>query len=76
MDYSDTTKGSRRGKALARKSRLKRAGLLVKETSQKKPVPKCLACGIQGHSLWDCWCLFKDKRPIGVTIEDTCIEKA
>jgi len=75
MDHSDTTKGSRRGKASARKSRLKRAGLLVEETSQKKPAPECLACGIRGHSLRDCWCLFEDKRPIGVTIEDTRIEK-
>ena len=52
-DHSDT-KGSRRGKASARKSRSKRAGTLVdEETSYKKPTPKCLACGIQGHSIWD-----------------------
>ena len=77
MDYSNTTKGLRRGKALVYKSRLKRAGTLVdKETSYKKLIPKCLAYGIQGHSLWDCWCLFKDKRPIGVTIKDTRIKKA
>ncbi len=75
-DHSDTTKGSRRGKASARKSRLKRAGSLVEETSQKKPTPECLACGIRGHSLRDCWCLFKDKRPAGVTIKDTHIKKA
>jgi len=50
-DYS-TTKGLQRGKALARKSRLKRAGTLVdEEISYKKLTPKCLACGIQGHSL-------------------------
>ena len=53
-DHSDTTKGSQRGKALARNRRLKRAGTLVdKETSYKKPTPKCLAYGIQGHSLRD-----------------------
>ena len=75
-DHSDTTKGSRRGKASARKSRLKRAGSLVEETSQKKPTPECLACGIRGHSLRDCWCLFKDKRPAGVMIEDIYIKKA
>ena len=76
-DHSDTTKGSRRGKASARKSRSKRARTLVdEETSCKKPIPECLACGIRGHSLRDCWCLFEDKRPAGVTIEDTRIEKA
>jgi hypothetical protein len=52
MDHSNTTKGLQRGKALVRKSRLKRAGTLVdKETSYKKPTPKYLAYGIRGHSL-------------------------
>ena len=52
MDDSNTTKGSRRGKALVCKSRSKRAGTLVdKETSYKKLTPKCLACGIRGYSL-------------------------
>jgi hypothetical protein len=46
------------------------------ETSYKKPIPKYLACRIQGHSLWDCWCLFKDKRPIGVIIRDIRIKRA
>ena len=46
------------------------------KTSYKKLIPKCLAYGIRGHSLWDYWCLFKDKRPTGVTIGDTRIEKA
>jgi hypothetical protein len=46
------------------------------ETSYKKPIPKCLACGIRGHSLWDYWCLFKDKRSIGVTIGDIRIKRA
>jgi len=47
-----------------------------KETSYKKPTPKCLVCRIQGHSLWDYWCLFKDKRPVGVIIGDICINRA
>jgi hypothetical protein len=47
-----------------------------KETSYKKPTPKCLACGIRGHSIRDCWCLFKDKRPIGVIIGDVYIKRA
>ena len=46
-----------------------------KETSCKKPIPKCLACGIRGHSIWDYWCLFKDKRPIGVIIRDIRINR-
>jgi len=76
-DYSSTTKGSQRGKALVRKSYLKRARTLVdKEMSCKKLIPKCLACGIRGHSIWDYWYLFKDKRPAGVMIGDTYIKKA
>ena len=47
-----------------------------KETSCKKPTPKCLACGIQGHSIWDYWYLFKDKRPVGVIIGDVRINRA
>jgi len=47
-----------------------------KETSYKKLIPKCLVCGIRGHSIWDYWCLFKDKRPVGVIIGDAHIKKA
>ena len=47
-----------------------------KETSYKKPIPKCLAYRIRGHTIWDYWCLFKDKRPIGVIIGDTRIKRA
>jgi len=47
-----------------------------KETSYKKPTPKCLACGIRGHSLQDYWCLFEDKRPAGVIIGDARINRA
>jgi len=47
-----------------------------KKTSCKKLTPECLACGIRGHSLWDCWCLFKDKRPAGVIIGDARINRA
>jgi len=47
-----------------------------KETFYKKLIPKYLACGIRGHSIRDYWCLFKDKRPIGVIIGDTRIKRA
>jgi hypothetical protein len=51
MDYSNTTKGPRKG-TLARTRRLKRAGSLVdKETSRKKLLPVYLACKKRGHSL-------------------------
>ena len=43
--------------------------------SYKKPIPECLVYRIQGHSIWDCWCLFKDKRPAGVTIGDAYIKR-
>ena len=46
------------------------------ETFYKKPIPKCLACGIQGYSIWDYWYLFKDKRPIEVIIRDIYINRA
>ena len=51
IDYSNTTKGLRKG-TLARTRYLKRAGLLVdKEISYKKLLPVCLAYKKQGHSL-------------------------
>jgi hypothetical protein len=51
MDYSNTTKGLRKG-TLARTRRLKRAGLLVdKEMSHKKLLPMYLACKKRGYSL-------------------------
>jgi len=75
MDYSDTTKGLGKG-TLACTRRLKRARSLVdKETSRKKLLPVCLAYEKRGHSLWDYWYLFKDKRPKGVTIGDARIKR-
>jgi hypothetical protein len=51
MDYSNTTKGLRKG-TLARTRRLKRAGSLVdEETSRKKLLPIYLACKKRGYSL-------------------------
>jgi len=44
--------------------------------SCKKPTPECLVCEIQGHSIWDYWCLFEDKRPAGVIIKNACIKRA
>ena len=43
--------------------------------SCNKPTPKCLACRIQRHSIWDYWCLFKDKRPVRVIIRNTHIKR-
>ena len=47
-----------------------------KEMFYKKPTPKYLVCGIQRHSIWDCWCLFKDKKPAGVIIGNIYIKRA
>jgi hypothetical protein len=75
MDHSNTTKGPGKGTS-ARTRRSKRAGSLVdEETSRKKLLPVCLACEKRGHSLQDCWYLFKDKRPEGVTIGDARIKR-
>jgi hypothetical protein len=75
MDYSNTTKGLGKG-TLAYTRCLKRARLLIdKEISHKKLIPVYLACEKQGHSLQDYWYLFKDKRPEGVIIRNTCIKR-
>ena len=44
--------------------------------SCKKPIPEYLVYRIQGHSIWDCWCLFKNKRLAKVIIKDTHIKRA
>ena len=76
-DYFDIIKGLWKGKALVCISRLKRAGILAnEETFYKKLIPKCLIYRLKGHSLWDCWCLFKNKRPTGVIIGDIYIKRA
>ena len=49
-----TTKSLQKGKASVCTSHLKRTGSLVEKMSCKKPTPKCLACGIQRHSIQDC----------------------
>ena len=39
---------------------------LTKKTSSKKSKNlKCLACDIRGHTFFNCWYLFKGKRPKG-----------
>jgi len=62
--YTATEVQKGRGNSLSRSR--KRAGTInsTEETSSKRSKsPKCLACEIGGHTLPDCWYLFKCKRP-------------
>lgn len=44
--------------------------------SGKRPVLTCPACGMRGHDLPDCWCVFEDKRPEGMPRNDRRMRRA
>ena len=49
---------------------------MTEKTSFKKLKNlKCLVCNIRGHTLLDCWYLFKYKRPEGFKAVGTQIKK-
>jgi hypothetical protein len=44
----------------------KRTGTRSQEDStSKKATPECPACGMRGHSLSECWCIFEERLPEG-----------
>jgi len=42
---------------------------------KKSKNPKCLAYDIRGHTLFNCWYLFKGKRPKGFKAVGTYIKR-
>jgi hypothetical protein len=58
----------------------KRAGTqsIEEETSSSKrsTAQKCPACGIRGHTLPGCWCIFEDQRPEGVSLSESRVKRA
>ncbi|KAH6976667.1 hypothetical protein EDB80DRAFT_737416 [Ilyonectria destructans] len=44
--------------------------------SGKRPALTCPACGMRGHDLPDCWCVFEDKRPEGMPRNDRRMRRA
>lgn len=44
--------------------------------AQKKVTPECQACGMRGHSLPKCWCIFEEMRPDGVEPMRSRVRKA
>jgi hypothetical protein len=55
----------------------KRTGTRSQEANaQKKVNPECLACGMSGHSLPKCWCIFEEIRPDGVKLMRSRVRKA
>ena len=55
----------------------KRAGTKSGESNDSKKVAsECIACGIRGHSLPKCWCIFKELRPEGAKLPAYHIRKA
>jgi hypothetical protein len=75
----DATDNSRKEADKPPRSR-KRAGTksIEGETSSSKRSTnqKCPACGLRGHALPGCWCIFEDQRPDGVTVPESRVKKA
>lgn len=55
----------------------KRAGSRLREhAAPKKATPECPACDMRGHDLPNCWSIFEELRPEGVTIPSRRERKA
>ena len=55
----------------------KRAGTRSQESNaSKKVTPECIACGMRGHSLPECWCIFEELRPEGAKSPTYRVRKA
>jgi hypothetical protein len=56
----------------------KRTGTQSVETEKasKKAVSDCPACGLRGHSLEECWCIFIELKPEGITLPEYRVRKA
>jgi hypothetical protein len=55
----------------------KRAGTRSQESNaSKKVTPECIACGMRGHSLPECWCIFEELRPEGAKSPAYRVRKA
>jgi hypothetical protein len=44
-------------------------------SKRSKSQTQCLACGIAGHALPDCWCIFADQMPEGYRIPKSRVNK-
>ena len=55
----------------------KRTGTQSLETNvSKKTVTDCPACGLRGHSLAECWCIFEELKPEGMKSSAYRVRKA
>jgi len=56
----------------------KRSGTksIAESRDRKKATLECPACGMRGHDLPDCWCVFKELKPEGMTASAYRIRKA
>ncbi len=55
----------------------KRSGTQSLETKvSKKGLTECPACGMRGHSLTECWCIFTELKPKGMKLSAYRIRKA
>jgi hypothetical protein len=71
-----STQGTEQAPPKGRKGR-KRSGTQSNEAkAPKKAVPECPACGMRGHSLSKCWCIFEELKPEGMTLTASRVRKA
>jgi hypothetical protein len=54
----------------------KRPGTSYESNASKKVNPECPACGMRGHSLPECWCIFEELRPEGAKSSSYRVRKA
>ena len=72
IDTEETEKATPKGR-----NGRKRSGTQSLETkASKKATPECPACGMRGHSLTECWCIFEELKPQDVKLSAYRVRKA
>jgi hypothetical protein len=65
-DSSDAIYTEEAEQAPPQKGRKRTGTRSHKSNASKKVTPECRACGMSGHSLPECWCIFEELRPNGM----------
>src|SRR6266487_4793836 len=70
-----STQGTEKAPPKGKKGR-KRSGTQSEAKASKKVAPECPACGMRGHSLSKCWCIFEELKPEGTTVIASRVRRA
>ena len=72
IDTEETEKATPKG----RNGRKRPGTQSLESKDSKKAATECPACGMRGHSLAECWCIFEELKPQEMTLSAYRVRKA